>query len=373
MNNSCHLARKALEHSHIRYLVTDRDLNVIISMPEGQEHRSLVEVLPALAGMEDVLQDIKRGNIPHLYLPHIAVEIPEHGEPRYETYRISSHEPTGGLFVVVQEATESAALLQEVSQQYNELVLLREKLDQHTRALEEANQRLRVLNQERTFLITMINHDIRTPLATILNSFTLLLRSLGEDLSEEQMEFIRMGKSAAESARDLADLILQVERVHQGEEATQQEAIHIVALLREIIHRHRPQIKAKQLDVVTEFKDVPNVTGDWSLLREAFSNILDNAIKYNRLHGSITIRAYPHEGGVLVEIQDTGVGIAAEDIPYVFRPFRRGRDTGERRSSGMGLGLYIAHKIVSLHNGRMWVESRPDQGSQVSIWLPATH
>ena len=257
--------------------------------------------------------------------------------------------------------------MQELNQKFNELALLHEKLEEYTQQLEEANQQLKTLNQERAFLISIINHDIRTPLAVIQNLLTVLLER-ESSLDEKWRRDIKMALDATQNARELAGLVLQIERIHQATHTDFKDQVDLSALIREVVNRYRPTAIQQHVHVFTVLRKVPQIRGDWALLRAALGNLLDNAIKYNKPNGTVIIRLEEEDEGIQVVVEDTGEGFETEDISELIQPFRRGPQ-GKRRQ-GTGLGLYIVHRIVTLHHGRMWVRNRADEGSQVFIWLP---
>ncbi len=367
MHNLYDLTCRALQEAKIEFLVTD-DTNTIIATSNPQwAGRPLLEAIPALNGMEDVLSTIAQGDLPSLHIPYIRWEDSTSEPQTYYSLRITPYTPAQGLFLVIHEETEIALLMQELNQKFNELALLHEKLEEYTQQLEEANQQLKTLNQERAFLISIINHDIRTPLAVIQNLLTVLLER-ESSLDEKWRRDIKMALDATQNARELAGLVLQIERIHQATHTDFKDQVDLSALIREVVNRYRPTAIQQHVHVFTVLRKVPQIRGDWALLRAALGNLLDNAIKYNKPNGTVIIRLEEEEEGIQVVVEDTGEGFETEDISELIQPFRRGPQ-GKRRQ-GTGLGLYIVHRIVTLHHGRMWVRNRADEGSQVFIWLP---
>ncbi len=361
------LSDRALEWARITYLVTDETNAIIATSRAFWAGRALCDAVPAFVGMEDTLNAIRQGQQDDIHLPYIALTPDTSTEPTYFSFYITAYPPTHGLFIIIREDTEAALLMQQLNQQYNELALLHEKVEQYARQLKEANQQLKNLNQERAFLISMINHDIRIPLAVIQNLLTALAKQ-GTNLTSEQRRDIEMALTAIHNARELADLILQIERVHRASHTAFHNQVDPAALVREVIHRYQPTAAQEGIQMLTVLRPVPPITGDWVLLREALGNLIDNAIKYNKPNGTVIIRLEAQERGVLIEVEDTGVGFATDTPSSLFQPFQQGDTGGTRR--GSGLGLYIAHRIVTLHRGRIWVEDRPTEGSRVFIWLP---
>ncbi|HLG69862.1 MAG TPA: ATP-binding protein, partial [Chloroflexota bacterium] len=105
-------------------------------------------------------------------------------------------------------------------------------------------------------------------------------------------------------------------------------------------------------------------------IRQLFDNLVENAVKYSPEGGEVIVCAQPSLSSVDVTVTDQGIGIAPEDVPYVFERFRRGLNVNDRRFPGMGLGLYICRGIVEEHGGRIWATSSQGAGTTIHVWLP---
>jgi signal transduction histidine kinase len=114
---------------------------------------------------------------------------------------------------------------------------------------------------------------------------------------------------------------------------------------------------------------LPAVNADPRRLAQVLGNLLTNALRHTPEGGRVTLSAQAGEGAVVVTVADTGPGIAADDLPYIFERFWRG-DKSRSRAGGAGLGLAITRQLVELHGGRVWVESTPGQGSRFQVSLP---
>ena len=135
------------------------------------------------------------------------------------------------------------------------------------------------------------------------------------------------------------------------------------------------QASQKQIQMTTDFSAsvVPLVEADQALLYQALNNLVDNAIKYTEANGRVVVRLRPDQERMLVEINDSGIGIAPVDLPHVFERFWRAdpsRTRGERPAGGTGLGLSVAQSLVVAQGGRIWVESAPGEGTVVRFTLP---
>ena len=135
--------------------------------------------------------------------------------------------------------------------------------------------------------------------------------------------------------------------------------------------RFQQQLQEHRLTVeLVVAPDVPALQGDPERLRQILVNLLDNAIKFNTRGGRITVRARPEQGRLRIDIEDTGIGIPAEDLPRVFERFYRADKARAREQGGTGLGLAIVKHLVDLHHGAVSAESAPGRGSTFTLLLP---
>jgi signal transduction histidine kinase len=134
------------------------------------------------------------------------------------------------------------------------------------------------------------------------------------------------------------------------------------------------QLQATQKNITLSVelaKDMPNaVEADQALLHQAVYNLVENAIKYTPNHGRVTIRTSSQSGFLIFSIEDSGIGISADDLPRLFEKFYRGKQREARAQHGSGLGLAIVHSIAESHGGRVWVDSVVGKGSTFHLQIP---
>ncbi len=139
--------------------------------------------------------------------------------------------------------------------------------------------------------------------------------------------------------------------------------------LTELLKTYEPKALKQGIRIESELpKTLSIIETDANRLHRVFVNLLDNALKFSEDNGTITITTQEADREVTIKVKDQGVGIDAKDLPYIFEPFHRGQDRGEKE--GFGLGLAIAKAIVKGHGGRILVESEPGKGSVFSVVLP---
>ena len=137
-----------------------------------------------------------------------------------------------------------------------------------------------------------------------------------------------------------------------------------------VVTAHLPMADASGILLEFEpFQELPQIFGEKDQITRAVTNLVSNAVRYT-LHGRVSVRTYVSQDQVCIEIQDTGVGIEAGDIPHIFERFYRGRNVRQSKIHGTGLGLAIVKEIVDLHNGNIKVESEAEGGSTFVMELP---
>lgn len=229
--------------------------------------------------------------------------------------------------------------------------------------------RLSWANQQR--FVADAAHELRTPLTLLRADAEVLLRGR-KRLEEEDAELLEDIVAEAHHMSKLATNLLTLARLDAGTMHQEHEVVNIAELARE--GARRVQAFAKQRSVAVQVKSSDTyVIGDPLLLEQTLFVVLDNAIKYTQQGGRVTVRAAEQNGQALLEVSDTGIGIAAEHLPYLSERFYRVDKARSREAGGTGLGLSIAQRIVVAHGGLLSLSSEPEQGTTVTISLPLAH
>jgi PAS domain S-box-containing protein len=228
---------------------------------------------------------------------------------------------------------------------------------------------LKELDRVKSEFVSVVSHDLRSPLTTIRGYVDLLPR-VGP-LTPQQAEFVnRMGKSM-KTVTDLIGDLLDIGRVEAG---LDQEAApcRIDKVLRRAVDAVQMSIYEKQHELTLDIApDLPLVMGSVRRLEQVAINLLINAIKYTPDGGKIKATLKAEGEYVMLSVADNGIGIPLEDQPYIFSKFYRVQNEATANIIGSGLGLSIVKTVVDKHGGRVWVESAPGQGSTFSVLLPA--
>ncbi len=235
------------------------------------------------------------------------------------------------------------------------------------------------VEQMRADFVANASHELRTPLAS-LTGFIDTLRGHAKDDPEAQERFLGIMSEQAVRMRRLIDDLLSLSRIELNEHVRPSGSVNLSDVVEEVMGALAPVAASAnvQLEVV-EPSSLPNVAGDRDELFQVIQNLVDNAIKYGRPQTAVTLelgtrRAAPGEPGpspaVYVAVKDRGEGIAREHIPRLTERFYRVDVRRSRAIGGTGLGLAIVKHIVNRHRGRLAIESKPDEGSTFTVYLP---
>ncbi len=228
---------------------------------------------------------------------------------------------------------------------------------------------LKALEREKANIISMIAHDMKSSLV-IIGGFVLRLLNKGADFAEEkQQKYLKIIKKEGNKLESLVNDFLEFSRLQTGKLKLNFSATSLDEILLELFEAY--QASSLQHGLRLELKNevaLPIIDVDADRLRRVFTNLLDNALKFSKQKGAITITTQETDQDIIVRVIDEGVGIDPRDIPYIFDSFHRGQDKGKRE--GYGLGLAVVKAIVEGHGGRILVESELDKGSVFSVVLP---
>ena len=231
---------------------------------------------------------------------------------------------------------------------------------------------IKALEREKSNLISMFAHDMRSSLTGIHGLGLRLMKKSGEMGEEKRRQFLEIINREAGKLESLVDDFLEFSRLRSGRLEFNFSATSLDRELMEIYEAYQCKATQRRVRLRLQIEDaLPIIPADVRRLRRVFTNFLDNALKFSREKGTITIRARETEQEVMVQVMDEGIGIDPDELPYIFDLFHRGRDPS--RSEGYGIGLATVKTIVEAHGGRVHVASEPGKGSVFTIFLPKSN
>lgn len=225
------------------------------------------------------------------------------------------------------------------------------------------------LDTMKSEFVATVSHDLRSPL-TLMRGYATMLDTVGE-LNEQQVGYVKKIITGVENMSRLVNNLLDLGRIEIGV-GLQVENVQVLDIIERVTSALQLQASQKNVNLLVELsKDMPHaVEADQALLHQAVYNLVENAIKYTPPAGKVTIRTLSQPEYLIFAIEDSGIGIPAEDIPHLFEKFYRGKQREARNQPGSGLGLAIVLSIAENHRGRVWVESVVDKGSTFYLQIP---
>lgn len=220
--------------------------------------------------------------------------------------------------------------------------------------------------------VTFVSHQLKTPLVAIHQYLDVMSRMEGSGQSvQERRQWLERCLNRTQEMREIIDDWLTLAKIEGGHLVHQHGEVELKAIIGAILDGYQ---RLAATEGVTLAMDLPEerytADGDRNSLSVLFDNLIVNAIKYNRPGGTVTVAGVKAPGELVFSVTDTGIGVAEEDLPFLFDEFFRGRDRGEKKTSGTGLGLPICKRIVTEVGGRIEVESKAGAGSVFRVRLP---
>ena len=244
----------------------------------------------------------------------------------------------------------------------DELQRLSETLNGMLERLEQAFRRI-------TQFTADASHELRTPVALMRTRAEIVLRRSRSE--EEYRETLRQILEDLQRTSVLIEDLMLLARADSGAQALARTRINLAESIQEACLEGRALAEAKQIGLQEELPQTPIwIDGDANSLLRLFLILLDNAVKYTPPQGRIRVSLYSNNGSAVAEVQDSGIGIMAQDLPHIFERFFRADPARSRQTGGTGLGLAIGQWIAEAHGGAITVESKPGEGSVFQVKIP---
>jgi len=345
---------------------------------------------PAIQGMNlfsDLLQEEPRKIFDEIEKgEHVVLRQIQRGEAKSRV-RVQWMPQPDWLVLEIENKSEAQPLADPATQLTVQDLLQEREITY--RNLLAAYLKLQEVNRQKTVFLASAAHELKTPLAVIKGYYDLLLAgSLGR-LTDKQRDILEESKDSCERLVRLVSMFLNYSALESGKLVLQLRENDLRDCLDELSKRWSEAFQRKGVKLDASFDpSIPTFRFDYQKVQQVAANLLDNALKHTPSGGSVTLRAVPHfwerrvaalapveerrrfrlprPNSVEVSVTDSGPGIAAEHHQEIFEDFVR----VDRNTSGMGLGLAIAKRLIQAHRGKVWVESESRTGSRFTFLLP---
>lgn len=222
--------------------------------------------------------------------------------------------------------------------------------------------------------ISIVAHELRTPLTSLQGYLSVFIEENAKTMTPKQNMYLNRMDIATTQLSSLIENLLSLSRIERGAITLNLEAVDWVPFVKTIFLEFENRAKERKIELQFAEPSVPlpKLMVDKLRITEVISNLVANAIVYNKEGGKITVNIELKNNEIITHVQDTGIGINKEAQGQLFGKYYRVRNTSAARTNGTGLGLYVSKIFVEMHKGKIWVNSEIDKGSTFSFSLPVT-
>lgn len=224
--------------------------------------------------------------------------------------------------------------------------------------------------------IANMSHELKTPLNTVIGFSKLLNQHQDRPLPDKEIvEYAALIHEAAGRLLSIINDILDISKLQSGAYTIDSHELNLEDILTSILDEFQPQADGGEITLYREISpDLPFMRGDANKLKQIFSNILSNAIRFSSAGGTVSLKAFrTDDHGIAIFIRDSGVGMSPEEISVAMTPFGQVDGGRSRWREGAGLGLPIAKALIELHHGHLDIHSEANEGTEVIITFPGRH
>jgi PAS domain S-box-containing protein len=270
----------------------------------------------------------------------------------------------------VRNAAGEVVAVAAISQDISERKRAEQEREDFTRALEVRNERLLELDRLKDEFVALVSHELRTPLTSIRGYLELVIDGEAGPVTDDQRQFLGVVERNANRLLDLVGDLLFLAQIEAGKLSLEVGAVDLAAVAADSVETNRPLAEEKGITLTLATSPLPLLAGDRARLGQLLDNLVSNAIKFTPEGGRVDVRASSSWGTAVVEVRDTGMGIAAEEQEHVFERFFRTSRATEQAIQGTGLGLAISKAIVQAHGGRITLASTEGEGATFRVTVP---
>lgn len=284
---------------------------------------------------------------------------------------IINHEKTNLLANELSEKnSELRSQSEKLRAQSNELRSQSEELLEQNIELEYQRKQVVEANRLKSEFLSNMSHELRTPLNSILALSRVMKSQAIEKLTSDEAKYLEIIERNGRQLLNLINDILDLSKIESGKVDVSPEMFSLKTCIEEISESMIPLVAEKDVDLKLNIpEDIPDIESDEEKVNKILFNVIGNAVKFTS-QGSVSITAFREDEDIYIEVEDTGVGIPANELPFIFDEFRQADGTSSRQFEGTGLGLAISKKTTDMLGGKIFVESKEGIGSKFTIALP---
>lgn len=231
--------------------------------------------------------------------------------------------------------------------------------------------RFHEMEKIKTDFVSIVSHEFRTPLTTIIVGVEMLKEGMLGDLTPRGKEVLEAIGADCERLNRLIDNLMELSRIESGTIYVEAEPTDVADLVQEAVRPLKIQAEKQGVELITDLPpELPPVAADFNKSVWVMANLVGNALRYTDPGGTITVRVRQRGKRLFFSVQDTGCGIPQEHLDKIFRKYVQVSGPGRKGTGGVGLGLAIAKDIVMAHGGEIWVDSEIDKGTTFTFTFP---
>ncbi len=221
--------------------------------------------------------------------------------------------------------------------------------------------------------VSMVAHELKTPMAAVLGFLNIILNPELKTTPQQQADYLNRSKNRLQGLVEMVNDLLDISRMEMKTKQRELKELNIGEIVKGTVDFLELELKKKGITVTSKYQEnLPVFKADNNEVTRLFTNIIGNAIKYNKDNGTIDVEVYTNKNYIVTRIADTGIGMKPEDKAKLFSEFFRVKNEYTRSIGGTGLGLSIVKRIAESYSGRIEVESEYTKGSTFTIYLPYT-
>ena len=231
-------------------------------------------------------------------------------------------------------------------------------------------ERLKELNKMKSFFVSTVSHDLKTPLTSI-KMFSEILQTNKNISPDKTDEYLQIIEGESNRLTRLINNVLDYTKIEKGIKEYHFESANIITIVKDVLRSMEYQFKMEKFTVNTSFsEDEKIILGDKDAITEALINLLSNSIKYSSDNKTITVSTFSENNHYCITVEDKGIGIKETELKNIFIPYFRSKEESTQRHAGAGLGLAIIKHTMNAHKGKIEIKSRLGEGSSFTLLFP---